>query len=78
MEINASGRNSNNEEINTRFDKPNLADNSSASVGPVIAPRLAPAEMNANKRVACVLVNTSAMKLQNTENWNRLNTLTQT
>ena len=45
--------------------------------GPAIAPVLPPAAIKPNRRRAWVLVNRSAMKLQNTETTNRLNTLSQ-
>ena len=49
-----------------------------AKAGPPMAPILAPAPIKPNRRVAWGLEKVSAMKLQNTEIWNRLNRLIQT
>ena len=46
--------------------------------GPAIAPAVPPSAMTGNRRRACCWSQMSAMKLQNTDAANRLNTLTQT
>ena len=61
-----------------RFGMPIAGASHAVSPGPTIAPRLPPAEMKPKSRRAASVANTSAMKLQNTDTTNRLNTLTQT
>ena len=46
--------------------------------GAAAAPALTPTPMNGNRRFDCSELKVSAMKLQNTDRWNRLNRLTQT
>jgi hypothetical protein len=48
------------------------------SAGPASAPQVPATAMTGNRRLACSLLQMSAMKLQNTDTTNRLNTLTQT
>jgi hypothetical protein len=57
---------------------PNAVASNAVVPEPVMAPVLAPPAMKANMRLACSRSNRSAMKLQNTDTTNRLNTLTQT
>ncbi|MNC86658.1 hypothetical protein D3C83_23310 [compost metagenome] len=45
--------------------------------GAAAAPALTPAPMKAKSRFDCSTLKVSAMKLQNTDRWNRLNRLTQ-
>ena len=60
--------------ISTRFIGPIRFENSAVSAGPTIAPAVPPAEMKPYKRRASSVFHRSAMKLQNTETANRLNT----
>ena len=65
-------------ETSSRFAVPSGAAASAVIVGPAMAPQLPPAAMAPYRRAACAASNRSAMKLQNTDTTNRLNTLTQT
>ncbi len=64
-------------ESGSRFAGPIAGASVAVMIGPTSAPALPPAEMKPYSRRACSLRNRSAMKLQNTDTTNRLNTLTQ-
>ena len=55
----------------------NLSAKIKVIVGPMIAPKLLPAAMNPKSLFACSLLKISAIKLQNTDIFNKLKTLTQ-
>src|SRR5215467_3521810 len=76
MHTTASPRNP--QETSSRFAVPRGAARNAVSVGPARAPQLPPAEMKPNRRAACAGRNKSAIRLQNSETTNRLNTLTHT
>ena len=63
---------------NIRLSVPRDAEKNEGIDGPISPPTLAPAAMMPNSRPACSLLNRSDIKLQNTEIWKRLNTLTHT
>ena len=65
-------------EISIRFMTPMSAAKKVGIDGPTIAPRLAPLAMIANNRGACSFEKVPDMKLQKTETWKRLNTLSHT
>ena len=62
----------------SRFTGPSGTASSTVTAGPSSAPADPPAAMKPNRRLPDSLVHTSAMKDQNTETANRLNTLIQT
>ena len=72
------GINSITAEIRTRVSEPTCPANKKAIVGPKMAPRLLPDAINPKSRLACVFEYVSAIKLQNTEIFNKLKTLTHT
>jgi hypothetical protein len=65
-------------DTSSRFTSPTIFAKKAVIAEPVSWPAVAPAVMNANRRLPCSLLNRSAMKLQNTAITNRLKTLTQT
>ena len=65
-------------EISIKPFEPIVLANTMVMRGPQNAPRLLPAAIKPNSLFACSLLYVSAMKLQKTEMFNRLKTLTQT
>ncbi len=65
-------------ETTSKGATPRIFTSSEVTVGPNSAPPMPPSAISGNNRRAWPLSKTSAMKLQNSETTNRLNTLTQT
>ena len=64
--------------ISIKLSVPRDAEKNEGIKGPIRPPTLAPTAITLNSLPACSLLNKSDMKLQNTEMWKRLKTLTHT
>ena len=64
-------------DINNSGPSPTASTRLLVMMGPLMAPAVPPAAINANNRFACPWLYTSFIKLQNKETMNILNTLTQ-
>ena len=73
-----SARPSNAADTTSKGATPTTVTSARVNSGPAIAPAVPPRAMIGNRRRACASSQMSAMKLQNTDTTNRLNTLTQT
>ena len=63
---------------NNMFSSPIASRYNVTNNGPAIAPAIAPTAITLNRRFACSLLYSPDMNVQNTDKWNRLNTLVQT